>query len=126
MIENAKTGLRVLIVEDEALVRLVLADMLTNLGHQVAAEAHKVENANRLAAEADYEIALLDLNLGSGASYATADIVRKRGKPVIFVTGYCAEGLADGYWDCRLLSKPFSQAQVGESIAAALAGTPLR
>jgi DNA-binding NarL/FixJ family response regulator len=102
-------GRRVFIAEDEALLRLMLCDMLAELGHEVVAEAYNLERAIKLAAEADYELAILDLNLGNGISYDVAEVVRGRGKALVLSTGYGRTGLNSKYEGCVVLQKPFTR-----------------
>ena len=109
MADGPAPSLRVLVVEDEALVRLMLADMLAELGHEVVAEAARLHAAVRLAGEADYDLAFLDLNLGSGITYEVADIVLRRGKAVVLSTGYGGAGLGARYEGCVVLQKPFTR-----------------
>ena len=110
---------RVLVVEDEALLRMTLEDMLAELGHQVVAGASKLDTAIKLAAETDYDVAILDLNLGGNVSYDVADVAMARGKALVFATGYGQRGLRPAYKDCIILQKPFTQDAVGRAMELA-------
>ena len=119
MPDDSGGSLRVFVAEDEALVRVILAEMLADLGHEVVAEACKLEAAVRLAAEADYDLAILDLNLGHGLSCDAAEAVRKRGKAMVLATGYGRAGLTAGYENCVVLQKPFTRDDVARAIGLA-------
>lgn len=120
MPDGRNTPLRILVVEDEALVRLMLADMLAELGHEVAAQAARLDAAVGLAAEADYDLAVLDLNLGHGITYDVADIVVRRGKPLVLSTGYGGTGLSAKYQACPVLQKPFGRDAMARALEASL------
>src|SRR5579871_2888326 len=98
---------RVLIVEDESIVAMLLEDMLSDLGHQVVETAMRLPQALEAASTADVELAILDVNLGGRTSYAVADALDARGVPVIFASGYGAGGLEPPYRDRAVLMKPF-------------------
>jgi DNA-binding response OmpR family regulator len=61
------------LVEDEALIRMMLVDMLEELGHAVVAEAGRIEDALRLAHDPGFDIAILDINLGGPTSTPVAE-----------------------------------------------------
>ena len=61
-------SLAVMIVEDEALIGMAIADMLVDLGHNVAAEAANIEDATSYAMTANYDLAILDINLQADTS----------------------------------------------------------
>jgi CheY-like chemotaxis protein len=113
-------GSRILLVEDEAMVRMMLADMLAQLGHQVVAEASRLDTARGMAANADYDLAVLDLNLGAGPTYEVVDIVRERRKAMIVSTGYGEPGLGSRYPGAVVLQKPFSSEAIRRAIEQSL------
>lgn len=78
---DAARNIRVLLVEDEGLVALLLEEMLSELGYEIAAHARCIGEALQLAAEADYGLAILDVNLNGVASFPAAEIVRDRRIP---------------------------------------------
>jgi CheY-like chemotaxis protein len=124
------TGLRVLVVEDEALVLLTLEDMLTDLGCHVVVSAQHVEEALRLALDAAVDVALLDVNVGGTRIDPVAHILATRGIPIVFVTGYEAASLPPsppGAPDAAVrVAKPFQSAELARGILQALgrAGPP--
>jgi CheY-like chemotaxis protein len=123
----ADPPVRVLVVEDESLVRLMLVEMLAELGYTVVAEAHKFDTALERARTGDYQVAILDLNLGDGPRYELLDIVRDRGKGLVVATGYGAAGMPLQYRDCIVLQKPYTQASLAHALRLALgAGSRVR
>jgi CheY-like chemotaxis protein len=79
----------------------------------------KFDDALVLAHKAEFAVAVLDLNLNGVLSYPIAEVIRERGIPVIFATGYGADGVLDRFGDCLTLQKPFSQQDFAEAVAAA-------
>jgi DNA-binding response OmpR family regulator len=109
-------GLRVFVVEDEAMIRMMVIDMLEELGCPVAAEAGDVEEAAKLARSADFDLAILDVNLKGKLITPVAKLIMARRCPIIFATGYGSEGLPEGFRDFPALPKPFQL----ETLAAAI------
>jgi CheY-like chemotaxis protein len=113
-------NLRVLIIEDETLIALLLEDMLTELGCAIAGSAATVSAAIEMMDQAAPGLAVLDINLGGESSYAVAEALAKRGVPFVFSTGY-AEGRLEPPWQDRpILQKPFGQEQLAQALATAL------
>jgi DNA-binding NtrC family response regulator len=98
---------RVLIVEDEAMIRMMLADMLADIGHDVAAEAATLDEARRCAEETDFDFAILDVNLNGEQIFPVVDIIGRRNLPFLLSTGYGANGLPEAYRSAPVLQKPF-------------------
>src|SRR3984957_4851031 len=84
-------GLRVLVVEDEAMIRILIADMLGELGHTLAAEAGHIDEALRLPQSTEFDLAILDVNLRGKIITPVAELIRARRRPIIFATGYGSE-----------------------------------
>jgi len=114
------------LVEDEVLIRMLLADMVQELGHSVAAEAGTIEEGLCLARTADFDLAILDMNLGSHTVEPIADAIDRRGLPVIIASGYNETGLPAGFAGRTRLEKPFSIAQLAAAITAATGRVPQR
>ena len=85
---------RVLVVEDEYLIRILVEDMLADLGYDVAAAVGTFAEASAQAAKGEFDAAILDVNLDGRDIYPIADILAKRGLPFVFVTGYGERSLA--------------------------------
>src|SRR5487761_1337243 len=107
MAPTSKTGAgnRVLVVEDEAMIRLLLGDMLSDLGYTMAAEAGRLDEALAAAKDGDFDIAILDVNLDGQPITPVADLLAERGVP--FVCGYARRGIPEGHSTTPLLQKPF-------------------
>jgi DNA-binding response OmpR family regulator len=100
-------ALRVFVVEDEPMIRMMVTDMLEELGHRLVAEAGDVEDGANLAQRADFDLAILDVNLKGKLITPVAELIRAREIPIIFATGYGSEGLPEGFRDFPALPKPF-------------------
>lgn len=102
-------SLRVLLVEDEGLVALMLEDLLQDLGCEVAASLASVRAALAwIEAGGLADMALLDVNLSGEPVFPVADALSARGVPFAFATGY-GEGHDPRFKDAPLLGKPIRQ-----------------
>jgi CheY-like chemotaxis protein len=106
------TGRRALVVEDEVLVGMLIEEMLQELGYEIAALSTHLDQALTLARTAAFDVALLDINLNGRQSFPVADVVRARGLPLLFATGYGSRILPGPYRDAPILQKPFSLAEL--------------
>lgn len=113
-------GLKVLVVEDEGLVALMIEGMLEDLGFEVVASVSRLADARTIAAKADVDLAVLDVNLAGEPSFSIAEVLRGRQIPFIFSTGYGLSGLPDEFAHQPLIGKPFSKEELQQTIAAAL------
>ena len=102
-------GLRVLVVEDEMMVSMLIEDMLTDLGCSVVGPASRLDEAVELAKTSDLDCAVLDVNLGGQPIFPLADLLRERGKPFAFATGYGDAGIRDIDKGTPVLQKPFRE-----------------
>jgi CheY-like chemotaxis protein len=109
---------RVLIVEDELMIRMLLEGMLTDLGHSVAAEAGGLDEAISLAKQAEFDVAVLDVNLNGTSVTPVVEILLQRGVPFIFASGYGQRGLPEAYRTAPVLQKPFQADALQEAIQA--------
>jgi CheY-like chemotaxis protein len=115
---------RVLLVEDETMIAMLVEDMLEDLGHKLVSVATRLEEALAAAASEAFDLAILDLNLGGVLTYPVANVLQTRGIPFIFATGYGSGGLEEAYSDLATLQKPFNQEALGQAITAALIPKP--
>ena len=107
MTPEAPPALRILVVEDELMIRMLLEDMLGELGYTVAAAAANMGEALEAAKNADFDLAILDVNLNGEPVSPVADALVARGVPFVFATGYGEHGLPAPYRDRPTLKKPF-------------------
>ena len=99
----------VLVVEDEALVAMMIQDFLTESGHAVIGPISRASEALLAAKEGDFDAAILDINLGDGMAYPVAEILAERGVPFVFVTGYEADTIDDRFSEVPILQKPIER-----------------
>lgn len=111
-------GKRILVVEDEAMVAMLIEDMLTELGCAVVGPAMRLDHALQLAKTEAVDAAILDINLGGTRSDPVAEILERRLVPMLFVTGYGQAG-RPGRND-RVLQKPYRQAELCDALRALL------
>ena len=97
----------VFLVEDEVMIRMMVAEMLEELGYHVAAEAGELDEAMRLAQSAEFDLAILDVNVNGKVISPVAGLIAARNRPFIFATGYGSSGLPEEYRDRPALQKPF-------------------
>src|SRR5215211_7869966 len=109
---------RVFVVEDEIMIRMLLEDMLADLGYGVAASAGGLNEAIALARESDFDLAILDVNLNGDSVYPVADVLMERGVPFAFSTGYGERGLPEAYRDRPTLQKPFQLENLEDILTA--------
>ena len=103
------SGLRVLVVEDEMMVSMLIEDMLTDLGCIVVGPVARLDEAIALAESEQIDCAVLDVNLGGQPIFPLADILRAKGAPFAFATGYGDAGLRDVDKGSLVLQKPFRE-----------------
>jgi DNA-binding response OmpR family regulator len=113
---SAAAARRILIVEDEMMIAMMIADMLAELGHQVAGVAHRLESALELAQADTFDMAILDINLRGEQSFPVAKLLTERGVPFLFATGYGTDGLEDPFRDVLTLRKPFAMGQLSAAV----------
>jgi CheY-like chemotaxis protein len=106
----------IFLVEDETLIRMMIAAMIAELGHTVVAEAGNIADALALAKTADFEMAILDINLGGQRIDPVAEIIDGRRLPFIFASGYGAAGLPEKFRDRTVLRKPFLITRLAKAI----------
>ena len=122
MTASQPTGGSVFLVEDEVMIRMMVADMLEELGYRVAAEAGDVDEAMQLAETTDFDIAILDVNVNGKVISPVAEVLARRDRPFIFATGYGAQGLPEEFRDRPTLQKPFQMETLAKVLANALKG----
>jgi CheY-like chemotaxis protein len=108
------------LVEDEVMIRMMVADMLEELGFSVAAEAGEISEAVRLAQSTVFDLAILDVNVNGKVITPVAELIKARNLPFIFATGYGSSGLPEDYRDRPALQKPFQLETLAQMINSTL------
>jgi PAS domain S-box-containing protein len=109
---------KVLVVEDEPLVAMMMEDALKDLGFAVVGPFGNLTQAVEAASELDLHGALLDVNIAGQTVYPVADVLESRGVPYAFITGYAAEHVAAEYADAPSLQKPIDSRALERLFAA--------
>jgi CheY-like chemotaxis protein len=115
---------RILVVEDEAMIAMLVEDMVLDFGSEVVGPVGRMEEALRLASHAALDAAILDVNVGGTVVFPVADVLRGRGIPIIFATGYGSGGLPTRFRNDPTLAKPFSYEALAEALRTVLANQP--
>jgi CheY-like chemotaxis protein len=118
MVMSRSCPTRVLVVDDEALIAMLIEDMLSDLGCQTVGPALELSEATDLAREADFDCAILDLNMHGETTYGVAEILRTRNIPFAFASGYANVDPAGGFETVPILSKPFTSRDIAAAIEA--------
>jgi len=115
-------GRRVLLVEDEALVAMMIEEFLTEYGHSVIGPIGTVSAAAQMAKNGAFDAAILDINLGDGLVYPVAETLSARGIPFVFVTGYEADALDERFSSVPVLQKPIERQTLQKLFAPSASG----
>ena len=125
-VANADTlqGLRVLVVEDEAAISLLLEDMLLDFGCEVIGPAARLAAALDAVERETVDLAILDVNVAGEPIYPVAETLARKGVPFVFSTGYGSAGIKDAYRDRPVLQKPFAQHDLQQKLIDARRNAP--
>ena len=114
-------GRRILLVEDEALVAMLLETILEDMGCVTVGPAATVEEGLAVVADAaPLDAALLDVNVGGQLVFPIAEALKTRGVPFVFSTGYGAAGLSEAWRGHPTVQKPFTEAAVRNALMQAM------
>jgi len=116
---------RVLLVEDEVLVAMMVQECLTESGHSVLGPISRASEALLAAEEGEFDAAILDINLGDGMAYPVAETLSARGIPFVFVTGYEADAVDERFRDVPILQKPIERQMLERIFPRTLNGLPV-
>lgn len=119
---GAPANRRILVIEDEALVAMLVEDALIDAGFSVIGPARSVAEAMSLLAREEPAAVVLDLNLGGETSLSVADALVARGIPFVVATGYGAAGLPESRRHVPVLPKPYDPADLMAVVEKLCAG----
>jgi CheY-like chemotaxis protein len=111
---------RILVVEDEPFIAMLLEDMLEELGFEITASFPQVAEAEKYLAGAQVDVALLDVNVGNEKIDPVADLLAARGCPFIFTTGYGQKGVPENHIGRPVLQKPFQIDDLSKALQSQL------
>jgi CheY-like chemotaxis protein len=114
-------GLRILVVEDEAAISLLLEDMLLDFGCEVIGPAARLSAALEAIEREAVDLAILDVNVAGEPIYPVAEALVQRRVPFVFSTGYGSAGIKDAFRDRPVLQKPFAQHDLKQKLLMARA-----
>jgi two-component SAPR family response regulator len=114
------SGLRLLLVEDESHVAMLVEDMLAHMGCHVVASVARVSEALRVIEATDIDAAVLDVNVAGEKVYPVAEKLRELAIPFVFATGYGAEGVREDLRTQPVIAKPFPQSQLERALIKAV------
>lgn len=118
-----REGRKVLVVEDEALVAMLVEDALIDAGFGVLGPAATVQEALSLLLRETPDAVVLDLNLAGETSTPVADALAARGIPYVIATGYGASGLPAGHQHAMVLAKPYDPTELTTMLSRLCAAT---
>ena len=114
-------GRKVLVVEDESLVAMLLETMLEDMGCTVFGTAARIVDAlEMIAGEVRPDAALLDVNVAGQTVYPVAEALDRQGVPLVFSTGYGQGGLAEGWEGRPTVQKPYTEAMIRDALMRVL------
>jgi DNA-binding response OmpR family regulator len=113
------SGMCVLVVEDEAIVALMITDLLESEGAKVIGPINKLDQA--MTQTENFDVAILDLNLHGISTYPFAERLCEEGRPFVFATGYDEASIDGRFCDIAVLQKPFEPRALVEAVKAAFA-----
>jgi CheY-like chemotaxis protein len=117
---NLLSGRRVLVVEDEFVILLMMEDIMVDLGCRSVSGVSTVAEAVSLIESEFFDAATLDMNLGGEDSNLVADALLKRGVPFIFCTGNSEADMREGFEDHVVLYKPFRETDLSSALTQLL------
>jgi DNA-binding response OmpR family regulator len=109
-------GRRVLVVEDEALIAILIEDVVQDSGGAIVGPVATLEKALKLAEEEDFDAAILDVTIRGGKVFAVAKLLQERGIPFVFASGYGDWALPKELRDKPRLTKPFTVGELEEQV----------
>jgi CheY-like chemotaxis protein len=108
---------QILVVEDEPMISMMLADMLVENGQRVDGPYSKLSDALIAATNNELKAGILDVNVGGASVYPIADILARRNIPFIFMTGYASDTIEPRFQDVPVLQKPIEPQRVWAALS---------
>ena len=110
------TKFRVLVVEDETLIAVMIEEAFVELGCEIVGPTGRLDRALQLANTGNFDAAILDVNIRGGKVYPVAEMLVARGVPFVFASGYGDWALPEALRDRPRLMKPFTMSALEEQI----------
>ena len=118
---NALQGRRVLVIEDESLVAMLLETILDDMGCAVVGPESNIDDGLRAATtEGGLDAALLDVNVAGREVFPVAEALKARGVPFVFSTGYGEAGLPEHWRGHPTIQKPFTEGAIRDALMKAM------
>lgn len=117
-------GLKLLVVEDEALVAMMIHDVICDAGAEVVGPAANVETAMFVLGTERFDGAILDVNLGGERVDPVADALSARHIPFLFLTGYGKSGIGERFPSAIVITKPFDDGNLLETVGRLVKPAP--
>jgi PAS domain S-box-containing protein len=121
-----EAGNRVLLVEDEILVAMMMKDILTELGFSVVGPFSRLSEAMVAAVHEDINAGIIDVNLGGEFVYPVADVLAARKIPFVFITGYGVESIDSRFGYVPIVKKPVQRQVLQKIFVPAEAAEPAK
>lgn len=119
-IDDSLQGLRVLVVEDETLVAMLVEDYLTEIGCTVTASVRRTDKALEVIASKELDAAVLDVNVAGTDVSPVAEALSEQNIPFIFASGYGGNGIQARWADRPIIQKPFTSSELKHALARAM------
>lgn len=117
---------RIVVVEDEAVIAMMLEMFLQELGCDVVEIAGNVQQAVQIVQDSDFDYAFLDINLNGQKAHVLPSLLTTRRKAFAFVTGYGEHGVLPAYAHAPIVSKPFNKAAISNALSLLREAAPTR
>jgi len=111
---------RILIVEDEPLISMMLEDFIDSLGHTVARACESIAEALEAVRDGGFDLAILDVNLKGESVWPVASELKQNGIPFVLASGGHVEAPPSEFASVAMIEKPYTIDRVSPIIEAAL------
>jgi CheY-like chemotaxis protein len=120
VVDKLLCGRRILVVEDETLILMMIEAMLADLGCESVTAAATVDKALALVDAQVFDAAMLDMNMDGNTSHSVAEALVARGVPFIYCSGNNNQKYTHVYHDRPMLKKPFKHEELAKILARLL------